>query len=465
MLTSKLAYIDLIPLDTLFGKDSLLTQYTRPSGPVPMSLAPRNAGPPHERSGSFHHLFLDIKALIASPCAVGETVELYFSLYDSAKTRFVTEEFVAIYNHLGSPARDPEQRLGKVRTIFTDLKLEDLSPSTYLVCRIVRNGAMRIKPDALAPGSELGRRTSTYRGSRGDLLTAAGTSRRASSIFDSSATDDSFSITSGFGANTLHIVETVNTATTNVIEGRPSYKRPFGCAVLALPQLQKLLADSSSAGHPGVELSMPIHVPREETAFATMHDDLIAGRVKNYQISNRQVTLHSVTKLTISEPSPSRYPSRVFTAFIHSSCESSRLRFWTSHNALASAFRTSYIPVLYGTTSTSSSGPRHSRPSPQAVDPFESGNQQSRQIKATYRSPSRSSVPTVPQYRMPSLPVDQASLRRQSTTRSFSIIATIPSLANCSKCPYHQISSTVTCFSAFDLEEKTDRRRIWIRLS
>lgn len=271
-------------------------QSARPSGSIPRTISstPRGAAHTghtlHETSGSFHHLLLDVKALIASPCAVGETVELYFSLYDSAKSRFVTEEFVAIYNHLGAPARDPEQqRLGRIRTIFTDLKPEDLSASTYLVCRLVRNGAMRMKADALPPGSELGRRTSTVRGSRGNLLVETGTNRRASSVFDSNATDDSFSITSGFGAGALHPVETVNTAQTNVIEGRPSFKRPFGCAVLALPQLQKLLADSSSPGNPGMEVSMPIHVPRAESSFATMHDDLIAGRVKNYQNSNRQV--------------------------------------------------------------------------------------------------------------------------------------------------------------------------------
>lgn len=272
-------------------------QSGRPSGtaPIPRAISstPRHAGLPlHETSGSFHHLFLDVKALIASPCAVGETVELYFSLYDSARTRFVTEEFCAIYNHLGSPARDPEQRLGKVRTIFTDLKADDFSSSTYLLCRIVRNGAMRMKADALASGSELNRRTSTVRGSRGNLLVETGTNRRASSVFDSSATDDSFSITSGFGANALPPIETVNTTTTNVIEGRPSFKRPFGCAVLALPQLQKMLADAGSAGNSGMELSMPIHVPREESSFATMHDDLIAGRTKSYQNSNRQVFLN-----------------------------------------------------------------------------------------------------------------------------------------------------------------------------
>lgn len=242
----------------------------------------------YESSGSFHHLFLDVKAFIASPCAVGETAELYFSLYNSTETRFVTEEFCVILNHLGTPARHSEQRLGKVRTIFTDLKSEDLSNATYLVCRIVRNGAMRMKADALAPSSELARRTSTLRGSRGNLLSEPGTNRRASSVFDSNATDDSFSITSGFGANPIQVVETTNTAATSVIEGRPSFKRPFGCAVLALPQLQKLLADTGS-GNAGIELSMPIHVPRDEGSFATMHDDLIAGRVKSYQISNRSV--------------------------------------------------------------------------------------------------------------------------------------------------------------------------------
>lgn len=289
----QLAYIDLIPLDTLFGKNSLLVQApTKPYTaivPRPFPLgSDRATEVPHEVSGSFHHLFLDVKAFIASPCAEGETAELYFSLYHAADRHFITEEFCVILNHQGTPARDSEQRLGKIRTLFTDLKIDDLSTSTYLVCRIIRNGAMRSKPEGTVAAGELARRTSTLRGSRGNLLTETGTNRRASSLFDSNATDDSFSITSGFGVNTLHPVETVNTTATNVVEGRPSFRRPFGCAVIAMPHLQKLLHESESVGS-GLEISMPIYVPRDETSFVTLHEDIIAGRNKTFLTSNKSV--------------------------------------------------------------------------------------------------------------------------------------------------------------------------------
>lgn len=287
----QLAYIDLIPLDTLFGRQSSLVPATKsitaPEPPRTFSLsASKTDAAPQERSGSFHHLFLDVKAFIASPCASEETAELYFSLYNSAETRFVTEEYCLILNHLGTPARDSEQRLGKLRTLFTDLQPGDLSSSVYIVCRIVRNGAMRMKADTLSPINELGRRTSNTRGSRNNLLSDFGTMRRTSSVYDSNATDDSFSITSAFGANAVQSVDTSNTASTCIVEGRPSFRRPFGCAVMELPQLQKLLKESE-ARDAGVEFSMPIYVPKEEATFARMHEDIILGRTKNYIKSNK----------------------------------------------------------------------------------------------------------------------------------------------------------------------------------
>lgn len=288
---SQLAYIDLIPLDTLFGSSTSLVPpiksiaATQPARTF--SLAGSKSGTiQHGRSGSFHHLFLDVKAFIASPCASEETAELYFSLYNSAEVRFVTEEYCVILNHLGTPARDSENRLGKLRTLFTDLQAADLSSSVYIVCRIVRNGAMKMKADTLSPGTELGRRTSTMRGSRGNLLSDFGTTRRVSSVYDSNATDDSFSITSAFGVNAVQSVDTANTASTCIVEGRPSFRRPFGCAVLELPQLQKLLKESE-ARDVGVEFSMPIYVPKEEGSFARMHEDIILGRTKNYGKSNK----------------------------------------------------------------------------------------------------------------------------------------------------------------------------------
>ena len=289
-----MAYIDLIPLDTLFGSNSSLVPNIKSIAAAQpsraFSLAASKAGEgPHGRSGSFHHLFLDVKAFIASPCASEETAELYFSLWNSADGRFVTEEYCVILNHLGAPARDAENRLGKLRTLFTDLQPADLVSSVYMVCRIVRNGAMKAKADTLSPGTELGRRTSTMRGSRGNLLSDFGTTRRTSSVFDSNATDDSFSITSAFNVNAVQSVDTANTANTAstcIVEGRPSFRRPFGCAVLELPQLQKLLKESE-ARDVGVEFSLPIYVPKEESSFARMHEDIIFGRTKNYGKSNK----------------------------------------------------------------------------------------------------------------------------------------------------------------------------------
>lgn len=287
----QLAYIDLIPLDTLFGRQTSLVPPTKSIAaaetPRAFSLsATKIDSVSRERSGSFHHLFLDVKAFIASPCASEETAELYFSLYNSTETRFVTEEYCLILNHLGTPARDSETRLGKLRTLFTDLQAGDLASSVYIVCRIVRNGAMRMKADMLAPIDELGRRPSDARGSRGNLLADFGTTRRPSSTYDSNATDDSFSITSAFGANAPQSVDTTNTASTIIVEGRPSFRRPFGCAVLELPQLQKLLKESE-ARDVGVEFSMPIYVPKDEASFARMHEDIILGRAKNYIKSNK----------------------------------------------------------------------------------------------------------------------------------------------------------------------------------
>jgi dedicator of cytokinesis protein 3 len=285
----QLAYIDLIPLDTLFGSSSSLVPpiksiaAAQPSRPFSLAGSKTETSQ-HGRSGSFHHLSLDVKAFIANPCASEETAELYFSLYNSTEVRFVTEEYCVILNHQGTPARDAENRLGKLRTLFTDLQAADLSTSVYIVCRIVRNGAMKMKADTLSPVDELGRRTSTVRGSRGNLLSDFGT--RASSVFDSNATDDSFSITSAFGVNAVQSVDTANTASTCIVEGRPSFRRPFGCAVLELPQLQKLLKESE-ARDVGVEFSMPIYVPKEEGSFARMHEDIILGRTKNYHKSNK----------------------------------------------------------------------------------------------------------------------------------------------------------------------------------
>ena len=82
-----------------------------------------------------------MRAFVASPCAPGETAELYFSLYNKADARFVSEEFCAVRNHNGVLARDPSARN---RTLFTDLVQSDAQDPIYLVCKIVRNGSLKM---------------------------------------------------------------------------------------------------------------------------------------------------------------------------------------------------------------------------------------------------------------------------------------------------------------------------------
>ena len=79
------------------------------------SLAPVAERP---STAKFYHIFLDIRAFVASPCAPGETAELFFSLYNKAETRFVTEEFCVVLNHNGVLARDPTAR---IRTLFPQI--------------------------------------------------------------------------------------------------------------------------------------------------------------------------------------------------------------------------------------------------------------------------------------------------------------------------------------------------------
>src|SRR5436853_1069344 len=90
----------------------------------------------------FYHVFLDLKAWVASISAPGEYTELYFSLYTKADSKFITEEYFIVLNHNGVPK--DENKIGKIRTIFTDLSLHDIQEQIYLVCRIVRTGSMKL---------------------------------------------------------------------------------------------------------------------------------------------------------------------------------------------------------------------------------------------------------------------------------------------------------------------------------
>ncbi|RDB25377.1 Dedicator of cytokinesis protein 3 [Hypsizygus marmoreus] len=205
-------------------------------------------------TAKFYHVFLDLRAFVASPCAPGETAELFFSLYKKQGTQFVTEDFCAILNHNGVLARDPTSR---IRTLFTDLAPSDVVDPIYLVCRIVRNGALKI-------GSHMSSGAPLDGGRRGS---------EASSRADHS---------NGGG-----LVEPENEIRPNIPVDSPSQsRRPFGCAVLELTQLSRMAAEHADVS-PLREHTMPIFIPTIETSFSMIHQNIINNNMKEFEKSPR----------------------------------------------------------------------------------------------------------------------------------------------------------------------------------
>ncbi|KAH9083888.1 C2 domain in Dock180 and Zizimin proteins-domain-containing protein [Lactarius deliciosus] len=202
-------------------------------------------GPPKpskELSPKFFHVFLELRAFVASPCAPGETAELYFSLYSKSDARFLTEDFYVALNHNGVLARDPSAR---IRTLFTDLAPSDIQGTIFLVCKIVRNGSVKIGPNP-SSGIPL---DNGYRGSQASGWSA--------SLSDAAVSD-----------------------------GGAAFRRPFGCAVLELSQLNRVATDSAEVSSTK-EHAMPIFVPVDEATFSMVHQDIINNNNKGFEKSPR----------------------------------------------------------------------------------------------------------------------------------------------------------------------------------
>ncbi|KAJ7045388.1 C2 domain in Dock180 and Zizimin proteins-domain-containing protein [Mycena alexandri] len=205
-------------------------------------------------TAKFFHIFLDLRAFVASPCAPGETAELFFSLYKRSG-QFVTEDFCAILNHNGVLARDPTKR---IRTLFTDLALSDVQDPIYLVCRIVRSGAL--KPNS---GLESGRR-----GSEGFV-------GRSEPGWDGTPNSPRPA-----GTNDVPI----------------NFRRPFGCAVLELTHLARMAAEEADVT-PAREHQMPIFTPTNEATFSMIHQNIISKNVKEYEKSPKADMLAVTMKI------------------------------------------------------------------------------------------------------------------------------------------------------------------------
>ena len=200
----------------------------------------------------FFHIFLHLRAFVASPCAPGESVELLFSLFDKNEARFVSEEFCVVLNHNGVLARDPTARM---RTLFTDLVAQEAQHSIYLVCAIVRNGAMKMG-SSMGPIQEGNKRSSELSSFHGSSVGHGW----------ADATDNGRSDPSA------------------------QFRRPFGCAVLELSQLRKMEADGIEIT-PTREHTMPIYVPKNEATFSMLHQDIIHGHTNEYEKTVRFVIL------------------------------------------------------------------------------------------------------------------------------------------------------------------------------
>ncbi|CAG8722453.1 13625_t:CDS:2, partial [Dentiscutata heterogama] len=146
----------------------------------------------------FYHVFLDLKAWVASICSPGEFTELYFSLYTKVDSRFITEEYLIVLNHNGVPK--DESKIGKIRTLFTDLSPHDIQDQVYLLCRIVRTGSMKMIDKDVSK--------------------------------ESGAVTSLFSKTSKDSDNTDQI-----SLHSNAKFSPQTFRRPFGCAVLDISHL------------------------------------------------------------------------------------------------------------------------------------------------------------------------------------------------------------------------------------
>ncbi|KIY44576.1 hypothetical protein FISHEDRAFT_51256 [Fistulina hepatica ATCC 64428] len=212
---------------------------------------------PRPHTAKFYHIYVELRAFVATPCAPGETVELLFSLFRTHGSQFITEEFCIVLDSHGVPLHTNTNELARGgprrRTLFTDLTAVDVRDPMFLVCRIVRRGALKMGP---AAGSGSQKEHSRPNSVPPSPVLSPG---------DSSATLDP-----------------------------AHFRRPFGCAVLELTQLTEMTSyqaktptSSTNDVSPMQECSMPIFVPTMETSFSTLHQNIIINNSKEFEKSPR----------------------------------------------------------------------------------------------------------------------------------------------------------------------------------
>lgn len=283
----------------------------------------------------FYHMMLEIKSFLSSPCAEGEMMELYFSLYNKSEGRFLTEEFCVILNHLGLPhtstpnqsrhlqrmstsfvnntgggeghpsagqdlKADPNNLISP-RTMFKDISPHDVQDSIFLVCRLVKNGAMKT-----ATG-QFNHTTSTHSIQETSHTANAGASGYEAD-FNSLRNSFDMTISETPTLKRQGLPTEYNGMTfTSPKSGSQSVRRPYGCAVVELAQfssqnnqmllgntpnssgMSRLFTQTGTATAPSnvfeppiSRYTMNIFSPVSEASFPTLHEDIIASRTKEF---------------------------------------------------------------------------------------------------------------------------------------------------------------------------------------
>ncbi|KAG0151305.1 hypothetical protein CROQUDRAFT_36914 [Cronartium quercuum f. sp. fusiforme G11] len=321
----KLAYLSqTLSLDRGFGTGPL--NLPDPLAHNTLSSMSINSQSKLSEPNQFYHVMLEVKSFLACPCTAGETVELYFSLYNKSEARFLTEEFCVILNHLGVPIRSKSKlplldrsvtghpgedsspkfssssSFVSVRTMFKDLSQHDVQDSIFLVCRLVKNGGMKSTPvtqpplssaslsdnnsvtqNALSPGPYEGD-SSSARGSFDEVATPG--PEAAGVATQQFAHPDSNGEYSGMTFMQPKL-------------GGQSIRRPFGCAVVEISAFAPQHSNGNHGGlgsnigyskpsgsgvleSPITTYNMNIFSPVNEASFPTLHEDIIASRVKEF---------------------------------------------------------------------------------------------------------------------------------------------------------------------------------------
>lgn len=258
--TSKLSEPNKVPINAHLPNSRSLRSTDLQGDPLSKAAAKRP---------KFFHVWLDVKSISGSPCASDETIELYFSLYNKADARFLTEEFCVVVAHDGTPARGTgDDRLGRMRTMFRDLSQHDVQDPIFLVCRIVRNGVMRIPATSTANGA----------------ATSHGASLHAVKDTDSVATSTSGA--AGVDGELTFASPDANGEypgmTHTLSSGLQSVRRPFGCGVVEVVGFGRPETTDPLTSAPTTS-TIPVFAAINEAAFPTLHEDIIASRLKEIQ--------------------------------------------------------------------------------------------------------------------------------------------------------------------------------------